>query len=354
MEINIPPSMTPRPGEGVVYYRGKLKYTGIFHGYDMHDQPMVKNDSGSTTPLPDFLSVRLSDPNQRQLGCYSEIPDCSVVAKATEEEKAKLDLLLNQYIEPGPKYIDLIEEIWARGYEVFLVGGSVRDVLNGDQANDVDLVTTIPFSFLSSIAKSMFGPLGYSRHEKNGFMSIGHNARSNRIEERGTLIDVKNFFLHAPGTDDVEFGADMDFDHRLRDFSCNAVYYDPINYIFVDPCGFGINDARSKTLNIINDPSLSHPIHRKAHIAMRMFKFMLRSYNPSEECIEKIKTIYEPMMRGCKPGEIWHLYYRTILSKVAKEKRVETFWRSKQIIMEAGFNDMWESYIGIKENEYGG
>lgn len=352
VEVKLPPSMTPRPGEEIVFYRGTLKHEGKFHGYDIYDQPIVQNKSGSTWPLTDFLSVRLANPDaQRSLGCYEHLPDCTIIQAASAEEKNKIDRLLDRHIQPGPKYIDLIEEIWARGYEVFLVGGAVRDVLNGDEPNDVDLVSTIPFPFLSSIAESMFGPLGYSRSKKNGFMSIGQNA-GHRKGEKGTLIDIKNFFLVAPGTNDAQFGSDIHFDHRLRDFSCNSVYYDPINAVFVDPCGHGIEDARNKTLNMVNDPTLSHPIHRKVHIAMRMFKFMHREYVPSEECLAVVRATYEPMMEGCKPDEIWKLFYRTILGKVPEAQRAALFWSSKKLIIDAGFHDFWAVFLENKEVQF--
>lgn len=350
--ISFPPSMTPRPGEDVVYYKGQLKFKGKFLGYDVQDQPIVSTETGSARHLSDYISVRLADPHDRSGGCYSEAPPSTVVLEASVAERTKLQELLSRHIQPGPRYIDLIEEIWARGYEVFLVGGSVRDVLNGDDPNDVDLVSTIPFFFLASVAESMFGSLGFSRHAKNGFMSIGYNAGSRNRGDQGTLIDVKNFFSIAPGTDEAEFGSNIDFDHRMRDFSCNAIYYDPINNKFVDPCGHGIEDARQRVLNVVNDPSISNPIHRQAHIAMRMFKFMLRDYTPSEQCLRQIRDVYGPRMQGCKPDEIWKLYYRTVLAKTRENQRAEVFWSSKALIIESGFGDIWETFLQHKETEF--
>jgi len=349
----LPPAITPRPGEEVVYYKGLLKFRGQFLGYDVQDQPIVTTENGSTRHLSDYISVRLANPYTRSGGCYSQAPSTMIFAKASAEEKGKLDGLLNRHIQPGPKYLDLIEEIWARGYEVFLVGGSVRDVLNGDEPNDVDLVSTIPFFFLESIARSMFGSLGYSRHAKNGFMSIGLNAGSRDRDAQGTLIDVKNFFSLAPGTDEAEFGSNLDFDHRMRDFSCNAIYYDPMNGLFVDPCGHGIVDARAKVLNIINDPNISHPIHRQAHIAMRMFKFMLRGYTPSELCLTLARQVYRPRMQGCRPDEIWKLFYRSVLAKTEESHRIEVFWQSKSLIVGAGFEDVWNEFLKHKETDFG-
>jgi hypothetical protein len=183
-------------------------------------------------------------------------------------------------------------------------------------------------------------------------MSIGLNAGV-RNARRGVLIDVKNLFLQAPGTDDAQFGADLDYDHRLRDFACNAVYYDPVNAIYIDPCGHGIEDARNRRLNVVNDPTLSHPVNRKAHIAMRMFKFIHRKYVPTDDCLRTVREIYEPMMSGCKPDEIWNLFFRSILGKVSKEEQAALFWKSKALIIDYGFEEMWSQFLAYKEKKFG-
>lgn len=351
--LPLPHCATPRPGERVVYYRSESQYEGIFHGYDIHDQLLVQNSSGGITPIQNFMQIRLADPANREIGCWSSLPKSCCVQPATKEQIDQFSVILEQMIPPGIKYINLIDEIWARGYEVFLVGGTVRDVLNGGTPNDVDMVTTIPFFYLQAIAESMFGHLGFSRSQQNGFMSIGKNAGS-RSKNPEVSIDIKNFFSHAPGTPDATFGSNLDMDYRLRDFSCNAVYYDPKSHIFLDPCGHGISDSMERVLNVVNDPELSHPVYRKAHIAMRFFKFVQRSYTPSTDCLEVILKRYKPLLDGIGSTQVQSLFFRSILNKLSDDKKAEAFWHSKQAMIDLGFADTWANHLKGLEAKFGG
>lgn len=350
-EAHLPECPTPRPGERVVYYRSDTQFQGVFQGYNTLDQLLVQNSSGGITTIDNFMQVRLLDPTTRALACWHNLPADSKMETATKE-KAVLDALLEQRIPPGPRYIDFVQEIWARGYEAFLVGGSVRDALNGDVPSDVDLVTTMPFFFLEAVAESMFGALGFSRHRENGFMSVGRDAARGRGRE--ITIDVKNFFRHAPGTADAEFGSDLSIDHRLRDFTCNSVYYDPINAVLIDPSGSGIEDARSKTLNVVHDPALQHPVFRKAHIAMRFFGFVCRGYLPSEPCALSIRDTYKPLLAGVGTQLIQSLFQRSVLNKVDDSKKAQTFWKSKELMELYGFGDIWDAHLRRLERTYGG
>lgn len=350
--LKLPECPTPRPGEKVIYYRSDTRFEGTFHGYNTADQLLIRHSAGGITHLDNFMQVRLSTPTERSKGCWCRLPDCGKVEIAGAAEKEILGKLLESRIPPGPRYIDLINEIWARGYEVFLVGGSVRDALNGDNPNDVDLVSTMPFFFLESVVESMFGPSGYSRHYENGFMSVGLDAAKSAKGE--VKIDVKNFFLHAPGTQDAEFGADLGIDQRLRDFACNSIYYDPINCAFIDPCGIGIEDAKTKTLNVVNDPEFDHPIFRKAHIALRFFKFVHRGYKPSEECIKRMRDVYKPLLSAVGTSAIRALFFRTLINKVPDEHKAEEFWRLKTLMTEYEFDDVWDKHLKSLEHQFGG
>ena len=73
---------------------------------------------------------------------------------------------------PGPIYLELIEEVWNRGHEIFLVGGTVRDVVAGLRSQDVDLVTSLPLDRAEPLLASMY------RHEpsinrERGLVRIG-------------------------------------------------------------------------------------------------------------------------------------------------------------------------------------
>jgi tRNA nucleotidyltransferase/poly(A) polymerase len=81
------------------------------------------------------------------------------VIRPLQQERDALLGLLNRHIPPGPTYLELIEEVWNRGYEIFLVGGTVRDVMAGLKSQDVDMVTSIPLDRAIPLLASMY------RHE---------------------------------------------------------------------------------------------------------------------------------------------------------------------------------------------
>lgn len=352
MTFDLPPSATPRPGEEVVAYTSNTKFEGKFYGYNAVDELLISNGAGGILNVDDYRKVRLLKPLDRKPGCWAELPINGIVVKATDEERGKLSHLLAERIAPGPMYIDFIYEIWARGFEVFLVGGSVRDVLAGNEANDVDLVTSMPFFLLEPLAEAIFGHRGYSRSKNNGFMSVGFGAAGGKKGE-GTTIDVKNFFQFAPGTPNAQFGSDLGIDHSLRDFSCNAIYYDPVNAIFVDPCGHGIEDAKAQLLNLINDTSMEHPTYRKGVIALRFFKFVLRGYKPTEGCIQRLNAEFKPLFMAMGTTQAEMLLRRQILSKVPEESRLDVLLEVKQIMHSYGYQDIWETYYSSLESSFG-
>ena len=132
-----------------------------------------------------------------------------------------------------------MSEFHLRGYETFIVGGTVRDIIQGEASYDIDLATTMPLSSSLPLLQSMFGKV--HPNPEFGYIRIGGNPASGE-----PFIDVKNFPLYNPGCADVLFGSDLDVDLKYRDFACNSIYYDPFNEAFIDPSGRGVDDALHK------------------------------------------------------------------------------------------------------------
>lgn len=342
----IPDCATPRPGEEVLLYQGKTRFQGIFHGYDVNDRLMVRHAGGSIIGVDDPVQVRLVNPYQRQRPCWEALPDCAHQQAAAPEEKQAFDALLNERFSPGPTYLEFVNEIWLRGYEVFLVGGAVRDVLQGGAARDVDLITSMPFSLLEGLVKSMFGELGFSRSPNDGFMSVGSNAGNDmaRSEEKGPCVDVKNFFRFAPGTDNAEFSADLYLDHTLRDFACNAVYYDAINGRFIDPSGTGIEDARRRTLRLVNDPEFEHPVFKKATIPFRLIKFTILGYTPTQECIEVLQRKFKPFVKALTRLEAMTLFQYHILGRVSDIEQTQVLRMAREQMSLYCLAEIWTDF----------
>jgi len=187
--------------------------------------------------------------------------------------------LLNTPIPPGPTASELIREIQSRGFEAYVVGGTVRDVLRGQPSHDIDVVTTMPLKWCRSLIKQMFrhAPEG---ERTRGFIRIGGSPGSG-----DPFIDLKVFSDSLPGTPDATFGVGFERDLSHRDFACNAVYFDPTNSALIDPSGMGIEDAIHHKLRLVcatGDP------YQHAQLFIRFFKFCSRGFEPTPETTEAV------------------------------------------------------------------
>lgn len=149
----------------------------------------------------------------------------------------------------SPPLVSLIEHLSHAGIRAILVGGFVRDYFTGKQTLDVDIelygiasleaVETLlePFGKVNLVGKS-FGVL------KLSFAGYHIDFSPPRTESKQGL-GHKGF--------DVSWHGDIDFATaaRRRDFTINAIGYDPITGAFLDPYG-GIEDLKCGRLRCVD------------------------------------------------------------------------------------------------------
>ena len=134
------------------------------------------------------------------------------------------------------------------GYDAFIVGGAVRDLLLGLKPKDFDVATNAT-------------PEQVRRLFKRAFL-IGRRFQIVHVMFGQDLIEVTTFrgTSDKPAIKDEDgrllrdnnFGTQAE-DAARRDFTINAMYYNPANQILLDYHG-GISDLRSKTLRVIGNP----------------------------------------------------------------------------------------------------
>lgn len=111
------------------------------------------------------------------------------------------------------------------GFEAWCVGGAVRDALLGLAHLDWDLATSATPQQVRRLFKRTV-PVGIE------FGTIGVLDRDGRMHEVTTFRhDVQTDGRHAV----VQFGASLDEDLARRDFTINAIAYDPIAKVLRDP-----------------------------------------------------------------------------------------------------------------------
>lgn len=142
------------------------------------------------------------------------------------------------------------------GFQAYLVGGGVRDVLLGRHPKDFDLVTDARPEQISALFRN-------SR-------MIGRRFRLVHVHFGGHIVEVATFRAQHPIEKELDptlsrhaedgmiirdniYGS-FEEDVWRRDFTVNALYYNIADYSLIDYVG-GLSDLKHKVIRIIGDPN---------------------------------------------------------------------------------------------------
>lgn len=287
-ELRLPPCPCPKPGQDVIWYRNARRYTGRIVGHRFDGKPTVAVSETHTDDIRDFDDLRPLDPFGRASANWNFLPSRATIALPSSTEMSTLKNLMQRTIPPGVSYADIASEIWSRGFEVFLVGGTVRDAITGTLPNDVDLITTIPLTKLLPLMKAMCR-FELDEESLDGALKNGHIRIGGKKHSGDPFMDISIFKHQATGDYDALFGFDFSFDVAVRDFTYNSIYYDPNNSVFIDPTGLGLQDVDNKISRPVFDPSM-RPLFEHAKILIRLFKFASRGYTPEPDYLKYIQS----------------------------------------------------------------
>ena len=150
----------------------------------------------------------------------------------------------------------ILQTLEAAGFEAFIVGGCVRDIIRGVQPKDWDIAT----SATPALAKPLF-----SRTIDTG---IKHGTITVLIDKQHyevTTYRIDGEYLDSRRPETVEFTGNIEDDLARRDFTMNAIAYNQTRG-FVDPfCGQ--EDIARKTIRCVGIPA-----HRFKEDALRMLR----------------------------------------------------------------------------------
>lgn len=148
--------------------------------------------------------------------------------------------------------LKVLYRLHKNGYQAYLVGGGVRDLLLGLKPKDFDIATDATPEEVKALFRNC--------------RLVGRRFRLAHILFGREVIEVATFRgHHASGTKQTAHASDsgmllrdnvygnIEEDAERRDFSVNALYYNISDFSVVDFAG-GIQDLQSRTLRLIGDP----------------------------------------------------------------------------------------------------
>ncbi|MBN9411060.1 MAG: polynucleotide adenylyltransferase PcnB [Burkholderiales bacterium] len=168
---------------------------------------------------------------------------------------------------------NVVRTLKQAGYEAYIVGGAVRDLLLGLRPKDFDVATNATPEQVKSLFRRAFiigrrfriVHVVYGRGREHEVIEVStfraylDNAAAEQVagnekSSKGELAGMKHA-VDASGRvlRDNVWGPQEE-DAARRDFTVNALYYDPETQIVVDYHS-GIKDAGKKVLRMIGDPA---------------------------------------------------------------------------------------------------
>jgi tRNA nucleotidyltransferase (CCA-adding enzyme) len=169
-------------------------------------------------------------------------------------EPAAVEASIEQAIRSSPRLVDIaraVERLGPRSEGVYLVGGTIRDILLGEESFDVDIaVEGDAIAFAYALAEALGGRATPHRRFGTAILSYGEG-------ERLDVVTTRTEFYDAPGALPTVERAGLREDLFRRDFTINAMAAslgtDDLGRL-VDPYG-GRADLDARVLRVLHNLS---------------------------------------------------------------------------------------------------
>ncbi len=167
---------------------------------------------------------------------------------------SSLRRVLNALSQPAGEVCNRLRNA---GYEAFVVGGAVRDLVRHVNPDDYDLATSATPEQVKSLFRRVI-PTGI----EHGTVTVLTKDESIEV----TTFRVEAAYTDGRHPDSVHFVTTIEDDLARRDFTINGMALDPVREQFLDPFG-GETDLQTGTIRAIGNPH-----ERFAEDALRLLR----------------------------------------------------------------------------------
>lgn len=204
-------------------------------------------------------------------------------------QKRKLCYIRLMLYKAPDDLVKIAEIFTFHGYELYLVGGAVRDYILGNENHDYDMTT----SALPEEVKAMFKAT-IDTGIKHGTVTVVFNRRHYEI----TTFRTEGDYSDSRHPDSVKFVRSLDEDLKRRDFTINALAVDILSGEIIDRHN-GIEDLEKRIIRAIGVPE-----ERFKEDALRMLRACRFSskldFDIEEETLSSIKDLHRNIEKVSK------------------------------------------------------
>ncbi len=173
-----------------------------------------------------------------------------VVGQAIAGKSTAMQNAVTELMRISPLADELAKLFAKAGYSLYLVGGSVRDMMLGRPSNDLDFTTDARPDQVLKIAS------GWG----DAVWDVGIAFGTVGVTKQGMTLEITTFradsYDRVGRNPEVTFGDSIEVDLLRRDFTVNAMAIDLANQTFVDPHD-GLRALRDRVLDTPATPQES-------------------------------------------------------------------------------------------------
>ena len=167
----------------------------------------------------------------------------------------------------------VIAVLQGASFEAYLVGGCVRDIIMGVTPKDYDVTTNAtPEEIIALFPKTFYE----NTYGTVGVVTCGEDLGTVCSNESVKIVEVTPYRIESNYEDNrhpktVTWSKNILDDLGRRDFTANAIAYNPVTHEIVDPYN-GIKDIENKIIRAVGDPDVR--FQEDALRLMRAIRFM--------------------------------------------------------------------------------